>query len=380
MKKVLKVFIVVFSLFLLIGCENKKAVKKATKQETTTTEEEKKTETYYKEGRNFSENVAWVKPKEDNSNWQLIDTSGKVLFTLEDNEEPTTNFKRGIAIVDNKKVIDKNGNIVSSVEDGEYDKINTNEDTFEGYAFVEKRVSNIEGTNTYHGIIDNDGSWYHKLDSKIGSLQYKAIGTMLYYDSDKCYDLKNNEFIDLETYMNRGFDRSFHDGLIYLTVDEETGYVNLPVDGEDFEVIKNKKKIKKTGYYDKKLNLVIDLSKYPYCNPISYFQDGYCPIILRNPDSEDFYTVLNKKGEFVFEPIEQPGTCHTFSAGLISFFGRESKNNTSYYNINDQKVIDLGDMYPWSADDFYCGLLKVGAGPPTMQLVYYITPDGEIAF
>lgn len=45
-----------------------------------------------------------------------------------------------------------------------------------------------------------------------------------------------------------------------------------------------------------------------------------------------------------------------------------------------RKVIDLGDVYPRSADDFYCGLLKVGAGPPTMQLVYYMTPDGEIAF
>lgn len=324
--------------------------------------------------------MAWVKPNDDDSNWQLIDTKGNVLFTLEDNEEPITNFKRGIAIVDYKKVIDKNGNVVSSVEDGEYDKINTDEESFEGYVFVEKTVSNIEGTNTKYGILDNDGSWYHKLDSKIGLLKYNAIGTMLYYGSDTCYDLKNNEFIDEETYMKRGFDRSFHDGLIYLTVDEDTGYVNLPVDGEDFEVIKNKKKIKKTGYYDEKLNLVIDLSKYSYCNPISHFQNGYCPIIIRNPDSKDFYTVLNKKGEFVFEPIEQPGNCHTFSSGLISFFGRESKSNTSYYNINDQKVIDLGDMYPWSADDFYCGLLKVGAGPPTMQLVYYMTPDGEIAF
>ncbi|MCQ2345501.1 MAG: WG repeat-containing protein [Paludibacteraceae bacterium] len=68
----------------------------------------------------FYDGVAWVLISED-SNWQLIDTKGKVLFSLDSNQEPYTIFHNGLAQIvtvgsnsATLEFIDKSKNVVYS--------------------------------------------------------------------------------------------------------------------------------------------------------------------------------------------------------------------------------------------------------------------------
>lgn len=379
-KAIVFCIIVLFSLTSLTGCgsENNQS-EMVTTTEAITTETEERTETYFKEARNFSDDVAWVKPEEDDSNWELINTEGEVLFTLDKGEDPTTDYKRGIAIVEESKVVDKKGNIISSMKDGTYDTIISNEFSYDGYVVVSKTTKSIEGTETKCGIIDNDGSWYHELDEKLNNPDSEVEGSMLYenWDDDdnySYYDLKTDEFIDEDTYNKRILDRSFYDGLAFFTYEEESGAVWLSGVGTGFEIYEDRaKKIRKTGFYNTDLELVIDLSKYSFCQDLSHFQDGYCAVLLRNPDGDDFYTIIDKKGEFTFEPIGDTEVFESFSNGLI---GMVSDYEITYYDIHYNMVFKKELYNNRIGDQFYCGLLKIG----DYNNIYYVNTKGEIAF
>lgn len=68
---------------------------------------------------------------------------------------------------------------------------------------------------------------------------------------------------------------------------EERGNINLP---DSY----------RTGFYNKNLELVLDLSQYDSVMPLSDFQNGRCLIKFSATNEESYAGVINTNGEFIF--------------------------------------------------------------------------------
>jgi hypothetical protein len=114
----------------------------------------------YIDGYDFSDGVTWVKSEEDQ--WHCVEKSGKILFKLEEGENPISNFSHNIALVKRLdytiEVVDKSGKMISSPKMGEYDEI---KGIFldSGMISVYKKLVTFQITEDETGIIDNSGNW-----------------------------------------------------------------------------------------------------------------------------------------------------------------------------------------------------------------------------
>ena len=67
-------------------------------------------------------------------------------------------------------------------------------------------------------------------------------------------------------------------------------------------------------FYDLDLNRVLDLSEYPLASSEFnelYFKDGYCALHATSNDDVDFYSLIDKNGEFIIDWTEEEDT-YTF--------------------------------------------------------------------
>jgi hypothetical protein len=416
MKKTLMIGAVMLVVILLSGCAKRGAeTSPASDFSSNSSSEEDKsapsptpqTQTEFYDGRGFSDGAVWVRIAMD-SNWKCVDEKGKALFSLAKGETPKTDFVSGGAVVEmlgsaNKnimKIVDKNGEVVFPKEDDE------NEYTFlisSGNAnFVRRHVNTFEKTEDQTGIVDNSGEWVVKPTADLSvdwqAKAYDGIINRVKYNDDNFYDAVKNDFFksdyDSDNYLKasrRFVEHRYQEGLIYLHAgsNKDTLTFLFPGQAENdmsfnysyYESYQNAFRvgfdIRKTGFYDENRKLAIDLSSYADgAFAIGGFSGGYATLRVKNPQGNSFWTVIDKEGKKMFDPI--PDQLGKVACGRI-LATPSNKENTEYYiDVNGETIIqgiktgsDFGEN---------C-LAKIGSGDFTNQSpVYYIDADGNTAF
>jgi hypothetical protein len=320
-----------------------------------------KTQTYFYNGKDFSNGVAWV--QRNASYWECIDNKGKTLFFLGADSVPLTDFTDGGALIETtdsknvkgEKIIDKSGTVVFPQNDGyQYNFIIS----YGNYNFVERNINTFEKTEDQIGIVDNAGKWVLEptpdltVPNSWGKTDHGIISVS--YHDNTYYDAQANKFFKSpENYKTIQFSNSEQEGLVFRKYGDRNT---------------------KNGFYDKNDNKVIDLSSYDSPESVGGFSGGYCTVMLKNPQGSVFYTVFDNKGNRMFEPISQK--LSKVSCGRILV---ESKNgNPEYYiDVNGKTVIpDITNGSDFSEN----GLAKIGISNAGSNGVYYIDTDGNIAF
>lgn len=400
------IWLLILACFVLAGCSSggeNKTVKNTSDRaqsqpiESTKTAAPTKTQTYFYNGKNFSNDVAWV--QRDSSQWECIDNKGKTLFSLGAGSVPLTDFTDGGAIIETtnsknekeKKIVDKIGTVVFPKDDGnKYQFINS----YGNCNFVQRHINTFEKTEDQTGIVDNAGKWILeptsdlKVESFYGTSREEVIVHGIFkvsYHGNNFYDSISNKFFKSEiepgnnyylAYLRCIIEYFYQEDLVFLVKEDnrlET-YGSLQFYISHYTDLANIGFHNTgTGFYDRNHNLVIDLSSYKEINPIGGFSGGYCSVKLKNPQGNYFYSVIDKKGDRMFEPISQ--SLGNISCGRI--FVTSGKDTGYYIDVNGKTVIP---NIKYGSDFSENGLAKVGSTNNGTNGINYIDTDGNIAF
>lgn len=148
-------------------------------------------------------------------------------------------------------------------------------------------------------------------------------------------------------------------------------------------------------FYNTKGEKIVDISQYnsqiekaEYKYPI--FKNGYSIIVLQGADGKTYYTVIDMKGQFMFEPRilelayfkENGGAIYKWdktSPGELKdlIFNIYENKKWIYYDVNGEKVLEINKEIEdnetlMSAFDNETALLKCREG------LFYIGKDGEV--
>lgn len=267
----------------------------------------------------FYEGMAWVqlydRPflalREDGV--VCIDENGVEVFSLpEVNEDEVSNFCNGIALIDSRYIINKEGTILHDLkEEFDLEIIMLPDHYFDGFIFVRRIVNDVIMT----GVMNSDLEWQIEPTSKLEDFEVKA-NFLYYFYSMGYYDALSNEFINEDEFQYRHIQRSFPEsGLIFLNKEyngtfsysckntEERGKIEMPESC-------------KTGFYNKNFDMVLDMSQYASVMPLTDFNNGKCLIRFSTMKEETYTGVINLDGEFIFL---YEGYVHNYDNEKIEF-------------------------------------------------------------
>ena len=384
-----------------------------------------KTQTYFYDGTAFSDDVAWVlrsKPEyinDQGGGWECIDDKGNTLFKLENNSFPLTDFIDGAASIATNnaynyterddKIVNKSGKVIFPKDSTyKYHYLVS----YGAYTFVERYINTIEKTEVQTGIVDNTGEWVLEptpdltARSKLDYMANEALGDSFFDDNIRFailqvnygdynfYDARSNEFFKSgyndDNYLElvlRSVKYLYMEDLIFLANGDYQGEKGLRIQGSaySFDLEKLGFHNKGTGFYDRNKNMAIDLSSYKNAEAVGGFSDGYCSVILQNPEGNSFATVIDNKGNQMFEPIL--GWSGSVSCGRI--FIPQEKGKGYYIDVKGKTVIPnitlpFGSLALATNTGYYTdfsknGLAKVRNTNLDMTICY-IDTDGNIAF
>lgn len=351
------------------------------------------TKTVFSSGSDFSEGVAWVSYTKKLMD-TLIDSNGKILFQLEGNEYPITDFVNGVAITSNR-LIDKNNNTLfqfneTSPDGVRYLSLNSLDDIFRGYTFVKMDINNFDTAETRIGVLDNKGNWYREPSTEMCQLLTKdhglyQIGCGIYFNDNPSdpfvYNLLTNEISRdegiIETWK-RDYLIKNSEGLAFVEGEKRSGLKQEFVDSGAF--------------FNAAGECAIDLSKYHIRtdsygngNYIPVFSEGYCALEVGGADYEDFNHVTNyvividSNGNEQFPPLKADGK-YDKSEHVGPISNGMFATDIGYINVKGETVISKDDLD--SADEL--GIFSdEGIAKVTKMFdkgVYYINTDGEVAF
>lgn len=272
----------------------------------------------------YSEGLAFVKEKYGSDKTNCIDKNGNIIFSIENiSGSDNSGFHNGWAMLKeydtesgkSKYILcDKLGNIKTAEELGGNSFIFNQEAFEDGYILVKKTTTN------YQGSIDELAVFNAELEKNVDF-------------SEEMYERYNQDW------------RFYYKGFLYdydlNCLNLQTGAVGFLGDDLFFNVtLDNKSDLWDSNddfYYDFR-----DLNKIPILykddNAYSYaFVDGYAGVIFSVKDSQvgerNYFTIMDENGDYCFEPIE------TF--GLINrHYSRTNKNGVFVVystNISDNK-------------------------------------------
>lgn len=310
---------------------------------------------YISDIRRFSDGVAWVETsnKENGENelrqWACIDTNGDVLFFLDPNIYKPGNFENGVSlyeIYDNKydvesyNIIDKSGNIVFSSQDGLFDEVIVHDC---GYFAVCRYIESFNDTGYKLFFLNPRGDVTLEVDQLFEKtpelvncgegvfaqrVSQNAAGEVTYrfYDavSGKQYEIGGIDYWDEVSNI-------FHNGYAVIegprmgdeprlvSTDGEVktldcfGYGSFynfgPVsDGGVVCTSYDQKGVEAVLFYDIATETVTQLGDYGervnlYRAEGLYFDNGYLLLPLVGADGKNYYTILDKTGESLVEPV-----------------------------------------------------------------------------
>lgn len=332
---------------------------------------------YIKEAHHYSDDVVWVKGnfKDDSENknkWVCCDKEGNILFSLDENSSPYTDFSNGISIIrseDDNYVVDKTGAIIWSAQkdgfaageenwgEGNIEDVKICEDYlysygFFGYPIVTFYIESYELTGKAYGVLDNKGEWRISpglnlpFDSSLASGVYEG-------GNDELYNILTDE---LAKYSDDTLDKweedylfSIHDGLLFCF--------------DDYNINKN------PAFCDKDGKVVIDLSKY-ILREKPEFIDGYAFLNIYNQQDSHYYTIIDTKGNQLFEP-QQEIYHDDFSEGFYWVDGE------GYRNISGE--IAFGAEFS-SGETFSEGMALVHTDSSSDNNYHFINTEGKIIY
>lgn len=285
----------------------------------------------------YYDGVAWVQLYEE-SFWNreygdlvCIDEDGVELFSTTDvNIRQVSNFANGIALVDERYIIDKEGNtvhdlkaelgvtiemfprykpgVVGMTEDYSVERY------FDGFIIVHKTVEGVMMT----GMLNSELEWVVEPTAKFQDICPKD--NCLYYNSTVgFYDALTKEFIDEDEYQFRHMTRCFPaSGMIFL---EHQGYNKFTYSLGEVKGRIYLENLDKTGFYDRNLQLLLDLSEYSSVMPLSDFRGDKCLIQFEDARGEVYVGLIDLEGEFLF-----------VRTGYQSYDSKKIKFNDCYYD------------------------------------------------
>lgn len=281
----------------------------------------------------------------------VIDKTGKILFTQKMGAyNHCGNFENGVALcehqlegteeVDRFDVLDKSGNIVFSSADGLFDGVAANGDGFFG---VYQYTENFDEAGYRVFFLNNKGEnifEFENLFDEVGKMTYCGEGIFAICPTKwpnehifvnlnthsaftvkgiACYDVRMaNSFSNGVCVVELGeYRTSDIPALIYAdgTVKEldiydiwctipgkvsDGGFVFSTYDGDDI--------VKKVEFYDIATDTVTQLGDYGERVDYTrleglYFDDGYMLLPLRGADGKSYYTIIDKSGQNIFDPV-----------------------------------------------------------------------------
>ena len=284
---------------------------------------------------NFSNDVGFI---QDANGSAVVDTKGNIMFTDEEI------FERCVEIF-GEDSLDSFELLHSSNEDVQL---------FNGYCKVELDVNTYEGSGYYQGILKPDGSWLLEPEEV-------ESGVELYADWPLAVmvDKEGNErAIKLET------------GEIYDAGPAPHAASLTHVLSFDFS--------------QRQFN---QESEYTFPDDfMPVFTDGYAFLLVKNPDGDLYYTVIEKDGTRVFEPQKWDGNTKVYARVtgdrfLVSYsiapqlYPFAFSVDTAYRDLSTGEPIEgiaYEKMYPYAYD---LALVVDESG-----YYEYIDLDGNVAF
>lgn len=360
----------------------------------------------------FSEGYAWVNI-ENTDRLAVIDTEGNVNFTLDNVSEgikistgdlakgiiydpiEATPFYDGASAVYPSRYLDAygyaiydiNGNLLTSSDDGD----DTTDLRFlgagEGLYLIEKEARGSSGDSAVLYCIDKNGNrvtdeieisghltslsgeW-----SYIGNGNFIAMASSVGGNKHNVYQgIIDGKYIDLEGaiyalvyHENRDFDvDTFMDWLVGLQGNE--GLVGIQyvedIEGLDdlcylydlYQKIENL-----PAWYDKNLEAVVRLPEFSRdfeVDEIGNFNDGYAPVQLMGSDGKYYFTLIDRSGNQMYEPVGGFDNVHRFER--TSFFSAEGvitliSNSRPYIIDKDGVVYDVSKDISDFTGTVYC--------------------------
>ena len=343
----------------------------------------KNEETKITDAKDFSDGVAWV--RDENNKVYLIDEKGKELFELGEISrglgipDSVENFIDGYAKVEDEKserIIDKKGKTVLTInEDMEV------ENSGDGFAIVETDEEDYLGTTEKMGLYDLEKQEYIlELSENYTRMKYLGEGMFLVlqkeegsyktpafiFNTETAQTVKGpteDRYIEEMANYNNGYAVAVKDGTFCL-IDKNGNEKTLGVDG--FYGLTTGKYAEgliyiKEAFYDENGNKVIDLAEQNVSNyPV--FVDGYALVTFDN-GSNDYYTIMDKSGEFLFEPIK--------------FISTDNVRDTESFAIyDDQEELAKGG-YILARENSQYKVIDI-QGETKLQLDRFERPDSEI--
>ena len=344
MKKIISFALSLVLIFSLAACGKKSSDIEAVKdygsqQAPGDSESGQKTSLNLTDVRNFSNGYAWVSISGSES-WSLIDTSGKVIYTSttsHDELHDMSNDACYIKACDDDynyiyKIINKEGKVVASSEDGKFDKILA---AGGNLFFVHKYESGIDVSGHFCGTINEKGEFVNKLREcpfgdepsekyakYIGGKAFRpGFNAIIYMSSNDTYisggiDTSNNpanigDTLYIYNYNHviqvEGSDTQYYDF---------DGYKNVAIspDGKiekapDFDAVINGMLVKKdytnqyvsASFTDPATGKTSVFSKYDVSE--IYSADNNFLLELNGKDGNKYFTVIDKNCNMLFEPV-----------------------------------------------------------------------------
>ena len=387
----------------------------------------------------FSEGYAWVHMETSNQ-LAVVDTEGKLVFTLDNASEgikvsagdsskgitydpiEATPFYDGASVVYPSRyldaygfaIYDTNGNLLTSSDDGD----DSTDIRFlaegEGTYLIAKTTSGFSENNTVIYCIDKNGNIISDEIEISGTLygrkwNYSGDGNFT-FGMCGIIDGKYIDFNDSDIYNNLDAD-TVKDCMVQIYGSEgviplcswggggETyGYVNGAVGGlyyasefapEYEKILTELNDGNLNGWYDKDFNLVVSIPDYPdgvEVIELGQFKDGYAPVKLRGTDGKYYFTLVDKAGNQMYEPVGGVENVASFNSwsyslynGNITFIGSDTSGCTYYlidkdgtlYNLSEDISSFTGTVY---ADfDFESYAISVAEG-------FKYIPDGSLLY
>ncbi len=372
MKKILALFITLSLMFSLVACGEKPSTPvnndNTLSTSTNIKHTSKKISGEITGASVFSDGLAFVCLDGNNGTTYCVNRDGYIVFELDKNLAINgviyQKFINGYTLIDGG-ICDTKGKIVYPEEVGVTKFYNI---AFEGgYVVAEKVTSDYSNTKKELGIMDMNFEWViqpsEELHNAVGNdlLSTEALNTKSFYCDDFIYFAESKNYLNLKS------------GEI-----SSTASINLP--SHKWQSYSD------NTFKDYNKNIIVDLREHK--NIVftgSTYKNGKAPIKFYNQEaSANFFTLINEKGEFLFEPIKVENIS---DIGLFHFDGEnvliaDSLLGAQMIQCYNSKGELMGELNTKTLEDnshYSCdigeGIITVYGGSNISPNCYYFNTD-----
>lgn len=333
----------------------------------------------------FSEGRAWVGVEIDDELYvSLVDENGKILYKNKDDGAGRP-VSGGMTLFvtryeKDQVLLNSDGKVLGSKSEGTFDRVLA---FGGGLAFVYKDASDINAEKHLYGVLDKNGNWIVEFweDAKaIATSNWEYFGDGVFYASRKgvlfnAYTNKSAKFdysvtrklcpfIDGKAYFCGSYNGTSGSYCVNTELEIEQIYVD-----REFDYATNSCIVftdaEHVEFFDLNTNQMTTISKYETEQIKSVeFYDDYGIITIKGKDGENYFTLIDRQGNELFEPIcgvdpiyshERIAYKQTGITGcvIVDIYGKEISSvlaekfsdgiftsGLNYYNKDGEKILE----------------------------------------